>query len=78
MTHATRYDTILMGNFFAFPQFTEKFGFYVPEKKKWEVEGKWQVALNMGSTVGGIFGKRRSPSRPSAGQGELIRNQVVS
>ena len=67
-----------MGNFFAFPQFTEKFGFYVPAKKKWEVEGKWQVALNMGSTVGGIFGKRRFPSQPSAEQGELIRNQVVS
>ena len=53
MAHATRYDTILMGNFFAYPEFQRKFGVYIPKRgeggDKWEVEGKWQVALNMGS-----------------------------
>lgn len=72
MKPLSSYDTILMGNFFAYPEFQQKFGVYFPPRGdaegKWEVEGKWQVALNMGSTVGGIFGKPRAPPpRPSAG-----------
>lgn len=63
-----------MGNFFAYPEFQRKFGVYIPKRgeggDKWEVEGKWQVALNMGSTVGGIFGKLRFPSRPAADPGD--------
>ncbi|KAK3291216.1 sugar transporter-like protein [Chaetomium fimeti] len=50
------YDTILIGNFFAYPEFAKKFGDYYPEIDDWEVSAPWQTGLNMASTVGGIFG----------------------
>lgn len=52
-----RYDTILMGNFFAYPEFKQKFGDYYEGVGEWQVNGPWQVGLSMGSTVGGIFGE---------------------
>lgn len=51
-----RYDTILMGNFFAYPEFQKKFGDYYPEEDEWVVSAPWQSGLNMASTVGAIFG----------------------
>jgi len=56
-----RYDTILMGNFFAYPTFKQKFGTYFGEEKGWQVSGAWQTGLSMGSTVGTIFGGFRFP-----------------
>ncbi|POS74114.1 hypothetical protein DHEL01_v207493 [Diaporthe helianthi] len=50
------YDTILMGNFFAYPEFQKKFGNWYGDEIGWQVSGPWQTGLNMGSTVGGIFG----------------------
>lgn len=50
------YDTILIGNFMAYPEFQRKFGQYYPAKDRWEVTASWQAGLNMGSTVGAIFG----------------------
>ncbi|KXJ96826.1 sugar transporter-like protein [Microdochium bolleyi] len=50
------YDTILMGNFWAYPEFQLKFGDYYPDKGMWQVPAQWQVGLGMGSTVGAIFG----------------------
>ncbi|AEO60528.1 sugar transporter-like protein [Thermothelomyces thermophilus ATCC 42464] len=50
------YDTILMGNFFAYPEFAKKFGHYYGEEDGWQVSAPWQTGLNMASTVGGIFG----------------------
>ncbi|KAK4246625.1 sugar transporter-like protein [Corynascus novoguineensis] len=50
------YDTILMGNFFAYPEFAKKFGDYYGEEDDWQVSAAWQTGLNMASTVGGIFG----------------------
>ncbi|KAK7967966.1 Major facilitator superfamily domain- general substrate transporter [Apiospora aurea] len=50
------YDTILMGNFFAYPEFRQKFGDYYEDVGEWQVNGPWQVGLSMGSTVGAIFG----------------------
>ncbi|KAI0181669.1 sugar transporter [Hypoxylon sp. FL1284] len=50
------YDTILIGNFFAYPEFQRKFGQYYGETIGWQVDGKWQTALNMGSTAGAIVG----------------------
>ena len=51
-----RYDTILMGNFMAYPEFQQKFGSYFGEELGWNITGPWQTGLNMASTVGGIFG----------------------
>ncbi|KAH7040375.1 sugar transporter-like protein [Microdochium trichocladiopsis] len=50
------YDTILIGNFMAYPEFQQKFGQYYPGLNRWEVPASWQSGLNMGSTVGAIFG----------------------
>lgn len=54
--HRKSYDTILMGNFFAYPEFQRKFGSWYGGDVGWQVSGPWQVGLSMGSTVGGIFG----------------------
>lgn len=51
-----RYDTILMGNFMAYPEFQQKFGSYYGDEIGWQVSGPWQTGLNMASTVGGVFG----------------------
>ncbi|KAI0390012.1 sugar transporter [Xylariaceae sp. FL0594] len=50
------YDTILIGNFFAYPEFQQKFGKYYGEEKGWQVPGPWQTGLNQGSTAGAIVG----------------------
>ncbi|CAJ2512054.1 Uu.00g076790.m01.CDS01 [Anthostomella pinea] len=50
------YDTILMGTFFAYPEFQKKFGDYYGPELGWQVSGPWQTALNQGSTIGAVFG----------------------
>lgn len=50
------YDTILMGNFWAYPRFGEKYGHFVDAETGYIVNATWQSGLNMGSTVGAIFG----------------------
>ncbi|CAG8105272.1 unnamed protein product [Penicillium olsonii] len=50
------YDTILMGNFFAYPEFQKKYGQDYGGDIGWQVSAPWQTGLNMASTVGCIFG----------------------
>ena len=50
------YDTILMGNFFGYPQFQRKYGKDYGGKIGWQVTAPWQSGLNMASTVGTVFG----------------------
>ncbi|KAI1364348.1 sugar transporter [Xylaria arbuscula] len=50
------YDTILIGNFFAYPEFNKKFGKYYGEETGWQVAGPWQTGLNQASTAGAIVG----------------------
>ncbi|KAF3390771.1 Maltose permease MAL31 [Talaromyces pinophilus] len=50
------YDTILMGNFFAFPTFQQKYGQFYGGSIGWQVSAPWQTGLNMASTIGCIFG----------------------
>lgn len=50
------YDTILMGNFFGYPEFQKKYGQYYGEKIGYQLSGPWQTGLSMASTVGCIFG----------------------
>lgn len=51
------YDTILMGNFYAYPTFQKKYGTWYGEETGWQVSAPWQSGLSMASTVGCIFGE---------------------
>lgn len=51
------YDTILMGNFFAYPTFQQKYGSWYGVEIGYQVSAPWQTGLNMASTVGCIFGE---------------------
>ncbi|KAJ5801957.1 uncharacterized protein N7503_004407 [Penicillium pulvis] len=50
------YDTILMGNFYAYPTFTQKYGSWYAKGNEYQVSAPWQSGLSMASTVGCIFG----------------------
>jgi SP family general alpha glucoside:H+ symporter-like MFS transporter len=50
------YDIVLIGNFFAYPQFTHKYGQDYGGTTGWQISAAWQSALNMSSTVGAIIG----------------------
>lgn len=50
------YDTILIGNFFGYPQFAMKYGHNYGGSIGWQVSAPWQTATSMGSTVGTVFG----------------------
>ncbi|KAI2642303.1 sugar transporter [Xylaria nigripes] len=50
------YDTILIGNFFAYPEFQKKFGTYYGSDQGYQVSGPWQTGLNQASTAGAIIG----------------------
>lgn len=65
------YDTILIGNFFAFPTFQQKYGTYFPDIDRFQLTAPWQAALGNSAGVGafcgvllngylvGIFGQKR-------------------
>ena len=46
------YDKALIGNFWALPAFSERYGIYVPSKNTYTVEAKWQVAISQAATIG--------------------------
>ncbi|KAH8705544.1 maltose permease MAL31 [Talaromyces proteolyticus] len=50
------YDTILLGNFFAYPQFARKFGTWIPSENQYQLTASWQAGLNNASGVGAFFG----------------------
>ncbi|CAK7223781.1 hypothetical protein SBRCBS47491_005325 [Sporothrix bragantina] len=49
------YDTILISNFIGYPSFAKKYGNYYPGQG-YLISTPWQQGINMGSTVGAIFG----------------------
>ncbi|KAK9311300.1 general substrate transporter [Lipomyces starkeyi] len=49
------YDTLLLGSFYAFPAFVEKFGKLQPDGS-YELSAPWQAGLSNGATVGEIIG----------------------
>lgn len=49
------YDVCLLGQFYAFPQFNERFG-SLNRKGEYEVTAPWQAGLSNGAAVGEIFG----------------------
>ena len=50
------YDTILLGNFWAYPEFQKKYGHYHGEELGWLVSGPWQAGLENASVCGTIIG----------------------
>ncbi|RSH78845.1 uncharacterized protein EHS24_001766 [Apiotrichum porosum] len=49
------YDVCLLGNFYAFPQFNQKYG-QLNKKGEYEVPAAWQAGLSNGAAVGEIIG----------------------
>jgi MFS transporter, SP family, general alpha glucoside:H+ symporter len=50
------YDTILMGNFFAYPEFNKKYGTWNPASNQYVISARWQSLLSDMSSVGSIIG----------------------
>ncbi|KAK0100515.1 hypothetical protein ONS96_007789 [Cadophora gregata f. sp. sojae] len=49
------YDTILIGNFYAYPQFAKKYGTYFPGVG-YQLTAAWQAGLGNASGIGAFFG----------------------
>lgn len=49
------YDVCLLGQFYALPQFNEKYG-RLNKEGKYEVSAPWQAGLSNGAAVGQIIG----------------------
>jgi MFS transporter, SP family, general alpha glucoside:H+ symporter len=50
------YDTILLGNFFAYPEFARKFGSWDAAENEYQLTAAWQSGFNNASTVGAFVG----------------------
>uniref|UniRef100_A0A060TAD9 ARAD1D18106p n=1 Tax=Blastobotrys adeninivorans TaxID=409370 RepID=A0A060TAD9_BLAAD len=50
------YDTNLIGNFFAYPEFVKKYGSYYESIDGYQLSGAWQVGLNNAAQIGPIIG----------------------
>ena len=50
------YDVCLLGSFYGFPQFNEKYGVYDAKSKSYQVPAQWQAGLSNGANVGEIIG----------------------
>ncbi|RDW61387.1 putative alpha-glucoside transport protein-3 [Coleophoma crateriformis] len=50
------FDAILIGNFFAYPTFAQKYGVYVASSDNYQLTAAWQAGLGNASGVGAFFG----------------------
>lgn len=50
------FQVCLLPNFYAFPQFRQKYGEYVPSDDSYQVPAPWQAGLSNGANVGSIIG----------------------
>ena len=50
------YDTILIGSFFAYPQFKKAYGTWYPDLNEYVVSTKWQNAIGVAAGIGQVFG----------------------
>jgi MFS transporter, SP family, general alpha glucoside:H+ symporter len=50
------YDTLLLANFFALPQFNHKYGTYDPTTGNYQISAAWRSGLTNGASVGEILG----------------------
>ena len=49
-------DTILIGNFYAYPTFSQKYGKYFPAENNYQVSAAWQAGLGNASGIGAFLG----------------------
>jgi len=49
------YDITIVGGFFAYPTFQQKYGVQLPNGS-WSIPSEWQVALKLGPNIGLIIG----------------------
>lgn len=50
------YDTILLGNFYAYPEFTKKYGQFVDQNGRHQLSAPWQAGLGNASQIGCFLG----------------------
>jgi SP family general alpha glucoside:H+ symporter-like MFS transporter len=50
------YDVVLLGSFYALPQFNQKYGVYDEGTGKYIISAPWQAGLSNGAQVGEIIG----------------------
>ncbi|KAK4902575.1 hypothetical protein LTR27_000512 [Elasticomyces elasticus] len=50
------YDVCLINNFYAFPQFNQKYGVYDAVSETYQVPARWQAGLSNGANVGEMIG----------------------
>ncbi|KAK5717592.1 hypothetical protein LTR17_015945 [Elasticomyces elasticus] len=50
------YDVCLINNFYAFPQFNQKYGVYDAVTDSYQVPARWQAGLSNGANVGEMIG----------------------
>jgi SP family general alpha glucoside:H+ symporter-like MFS transporter len=50
------YDTLLLANFFALPQFNQKYGTLDPKTGTYQISAAWRSGLTNGASVGEILG----------------------
>lgn len=50
------FDVVLLGSFYALPQFNQKYGHYNEAHAAYEISASWQAGLSNGAQVGEIFG----------------------
>lgn len=55
------YDKALIGNFWAQPAFSQRYGVYVPSTNSYTVTAPWQVAIGQAATIGSFCGSPRFP-----------------
>ena len=58
------YDTILLGNLYAFPAFARKFGQFDATVGKYELTPAWQAGLTNGANVGEVRGSALLQGHP--------------
>jgi len=49
------YDTTLLGSFFGYPSFRQKYGTYIDAKNGYQLSSEWQTGLNDIGAVGKYF-----------------------
>lgn len=50
------YDTILLGNFYAYPEFAKKYGQFIDQNGRHQLSAPWQAGLSNASQVGCFIG----------------------